>query len=131
MSSYQLPEDQGYLEVQSYEDQEDWDDDGHDFGNLPTPRQSNLPLPSPGSGKSRGKHRSSKATVQSGSDTEKESSKMSSRSSKRSSLSSGSKKDKSSSKTKKSDDWSDVTEPDERRRIQNRIAQRKFSKFQR
>jgi len=36
---------------------------------------------------------------------------------------SSSKKDRKSSK---SDDWSEVTEPEERRRIQNRIAQRKF-----
>jgi hypothetical protein len=31
-------------------------------------------------------------------------------------------------KSSKSDDWSEVTEPEERRRIQNRIAQRKFRK---
>jgi hypothetical protein len=38
-----------------------------------------------------------------------------------------SRKDRPSSKTKKTDDWTEVTEPDQRRRIQNRIASRKFS----
>lgn len=45
--------------------------------------------------------------------------------------SSSSKKHSSSSSSKhqsKGDDWSEVTEPEERRRIQNRIAQRKFRK---
>ncbi|ROW06055.1 hypothetical protein VMCG_04693 [Cytospora schulzeri] len=52
---------------------------------------------------------------------------MPSGSSKHHSSSSSSSKHGSSSKHQpKSDDWSDVTEPDERRRIQNRIAQRKF-----
>lgn len=46
--------------------------------------------------------------------------------------SSSSKKHGSSSSSKhqsKGDDWSEVTEPEERRRIQNRIAQRKFRKY--
>lgn len=49
------------------------------------------------------------------------------------SSSSSSKKHGSSSSSSKhhskGDDWSEVTEPEERRRIQNRIAQRKFRKY--
>ena len=42
---------------------------------------------------------------------------------------SGSDKRHSSKSKTKNDDWADVTEPEERRRIQNRIAQRKFRKI--
>ncbi|KAL8402230.1 hypothetical protein RB596_008842 [Gaeumannomyces avenae] len=74
--------------------------------------------------KSRGKRKSkSKSkTDQSGSDTETEGPKMSSRSSKASSSSESTKKHRAP----QNEDWSEVTDPEERRRIQNRIAQRKF-----
>lgn len=76
---------------------------------------------SPPSKKSAGKRRAKPATYQSGSDDqEQDKPKMSLRPSKRHSS-------KSSGKSKhKTDDWNEVTEPEERRRIQNRIAQRKF-----
>ncbi len=133
MSSPQHPHDQGsYLvpqvEVYDYgtdpEAEEEYDDQ------LPpsTPQEltHSLAVRTRKSSSSSGK--SKKTYVQSGSDTETESAaNMSSRPSR---SSASGKKDKSSAKGRhhKSDDWADVTEPEERRRIQNRIAQRKFRK---
>ncbi|PSR79194.1 hypothetical protein BD289DRAFT_105111 [Coniella lustricola] len=100
-----------------------------------TPSQPDFQLPS-NSGQT-SSHTSPEAFI-SGSDTETESPvKMpSGSSSKHHSSSSSSKHHSSSSSSKhhsgsskhssKKDDWAEVTEPEERRRIQNRIAQRKF-----
>ncbi|KAL2162694.1 hypothetical protein VTH06DRAFT_6530 [Thermothelomyces fergusii] len=132
MSSYQLVEDQGYIEVRLPHDSriEEWDDAGLRSRHQSSPGHNEGAIRSPHTGKGRGKDKGGRITAatQSGSETEKEPSRMSSKSSKLSSSSSASRKDKASSSTKakQTDDWTEVTEPDVRRRIQNRIAQRKF-----
>ncbi len=124
MSSSQLPDHQGSFTVPHVEIY-DYGAESQDDPEPSTPRQHKNSLPVR-SKKSKSKHRD-----KSNSDTETESpTTMPSRSPK-SSARGSSKPDKSPSKSKntKSDNWTDVTEPEERRRIQNRIAQRKFRKF--
>lgn len=98
-----------------------------------TPRQTSFPSDlRQGDVVTQGESQGLRESSSSGSNTEREDhGKMpSGSSSKHHSSSSSSKKHHSSSSSSKhhskSDDWSDVTEPEERRRIQNRIAQRKF-----
>lgn len=102
-----------------------------------TPRQAHY-LPEEQAPEAVPERQHSTKSPSSGSDTETEghrSSNMPSGSSSKHhhhhSSSSSSKRHGSSSSSKhhsKGDDWSEVTEPEERRRIQNRIAQRKFRK---
>ncbi|KAK3944165.1 hypothetical protein QBC46DRAFT_337896 [Diplogelasinospora grovesii] len=128
MSSYQHPQDADWVGVSTDEIQGYLTEDIVDYDDPTTPQQTKPPS-LPRSAKSRkassGKKRRGSQAPQSGSDTEKETVKMPSRSSRHHSSSPGSKGSKSSSKTK-TDDWNEVTDPEERRRIQNRIAQRKF-----
>lgn len=111
-------------------------EDHRDYEKQSAPRQTHFPTFFPSSEAfSETERHKSRESSHSGSDTERtDTVKMpsGSSSSKHHSSSSSSKKHSSSSSSKhrsKSDDWSDVTEPEERRRIQNRIAQRKFRRF--
>ena len=128
MSSSQFPEDYLSLGNLSLEAEEDFGPPEPGFVDDPTtPRQQRPPLLSHSS---RGSSSRSGTYVDphSGSETEKDKRskrKMSSRSGNKH-HSSSSKKHSSSRNKTKNDDWTDVTEPEERRRIQNRIAQRKF-----
>ena len=130
MSSSQFPEDYISLGNLSLEAEEDYEESYQQGPDDPTtPRQPRPPLQSFSSGSS--SRRVTFADTFSGSETERDnhksrkSHKMSSRSATKQ-PSSSSKKHSSSKNKAKNDDWTDVTEPEERRRIQNRIAQRKF-----
>jgi len=121
MFSYQSSDEQGSiltptLEITAY------DDGTQDLGN-----HAGYSTTHPGSSsREPSANRQITDAIPSGSNTERDTSDMSSRSTKQPSSfkrHSGSPKTHSKAKT---DDWTEVTEPEERRRIQNRIAQRKF-----